>query len=137
MPRCGRSGRRCGSDPHRFVATVADRWAAEPAPAGDPTARAEVEALCAQAQRAIAAGDVETAKRILADAAARNARARSPLVPHYVANVAVLSNELFTAVSAQKEALRLDPRNRLYRENLVRLLTRPYAPRLGAQGPAG
>jgi hypothetical protein len=51
--------------------------------------------------------------------------------------VAVVSNELFTAVSAQKEALRLDPRNRLYRENLVHLLTRPYAPRLGAQGPAG
>ena len=91
-----------------------------------------MEALCAQAQRAIEVGDVAAAKRILSDAAARNARARSPLVPHYVANVAVLSGELFTAVSAQKEALRLDPRSRLYRENLLRLLTLPYARRHGA-----
>ena len=86
----------------------------------------EVESLCAEALRAIEAGDRTRAREILEDATRRNADARSPLVPHYVANLAVLSGDLFTAVSAQKEALRLDPGNRLYRDNFLRLLTVPY-----------
>ena len=114
-------------DLRAFVEEVAERWAAQGTPAGDTAARAEVEALCAQALRAIEAGDREEAKRILAHAAELNVRARSPLVPQYVANLAVMSGELFTAVGAQKEALRLDPGSRLYRENLLRLLTLPYA----------
>ena len=119
-------GLRLRADLRAFVEAAAERWAAQDAPAGDPAARSEVEALCAQALRAIEAGDRAGAKRILAQAAERNVRARSPLVPQYIANLAVMSGETFTAVSAQKEALRLDPRSRLYREYLLRLLTLPY-----------
>ena len=118
---------RLKGDLRAFVAAAAERWAAQERPAGDPAARAEVEALCAQALHAIEAGDREEAKRILASAAKLNGRARSPLVPQYVANLAVMSGELFTAIAAQKEALRLDPGSALYRENLLRLLTLPYA----------
>jgi hypothetical protein len=60
-------------------------------------------------------------------AAARNGAARAPCVPHYVANLAVLAGDLFPAVAAQKEALRLAPESALYRENLLRLLTLPHA----------
>ena len=120
-------GLRLRGDVRAFVEEAADRWAAQAALAGDPAARAEVEALCAQAPHAIEAGDREDAKRVLAQAAELNTRARSPLVPQYVANLAVMSGELFTAVGAQKEALRLAPHSRLYRENLLRLLTLPYA----------
>jgi len=119
-------GLRLRGDPRAFVEQVAARWAEVGSRAGDPAARAEVEALCADALRAIEAGDRERAKRILEDAAHRNGAARSPLVPQYVANLAVLAGELFTAVSAQKEALRLDPANALYRENLLGLLTVPW-----------
>jgi uncharacterized protein HemY len=107
------------------VEQVAARWS-EGSRAGDPAARAEVEASCADALRAIEAGEHDRAKRILEDAARRNGAARSPLVPQYVANLAVMTGELFTALSAQKEALRLDPRNPLHRENLLRLLTVPW-----------
>jgi hypothetical protein len=120
-------GLRLRGDVRAFVEEAAERWAAQGAPVGDPAARAEAEALCAQAHGAIETGDREAAKRLLARAMKLNARARSPLVPQYVANLAVLSGEIFTAVSAQKEALRLDPGSRLYRDNLVRLLTLPYA----------
>jgi hypothetical protein len=120
-------GQRLRGDLRAFIEAAAERWAEQEAPAEDPEARSEVEALCAQALRAIEAGGREEAKRILAHAAELNARARSPLVPQYVANLAVMSGEIFTAVGAQKEALRLDPGSRLYRENLVRLLTLPYA----------
>jgi hypothetical protein len=116
-------GQRLRSDPRAFVEAVADRWAAQDAPPGDPAARAEVETLCAKALAAIQSGDREEAKRILAQAAEINGRARSPLVPQYVANLAVMSGEIFTGVGAQKEALRLDPRSPLYRDNLLRLLT--------------
>ena len=95
-------------------------------PAGDPAARARGgSALRAGAARD-RSGEREEAKRILSQAAELNGRARSPLVPQYVANLAVMSGEIFTAVGAQKEALRLDPGSRLYRENLLRLLTLPY-----------
>jgi hypothetical protein len=120
-------GLRLRDDPRAFVEIVAERWAAQDQPAGDPAARAEVEILCAQALRAIEAGNRDEAKSILTRAAEINGRARSALVPQYVANLAVMSGEIFTAVGAQKEALRLDPGNRLYRENLLRLLTLPYA----------
>ncbi len=119
-------GLRLRGDTRAFVDAVAERWAAQEQPAGDPAARAEVEALCAQALRTIESGHREDAKRILSQAAEINGRARSALVPQYVANLAVMSSELFTAVGAQKEALRLDPGSRLYRENLLRLLTLPY-----------
>jgi hypothetical protein len=118
---------RLKGDLRAFVAAAAERWAAQERPAGDFAARAEVETLCAQALGAIEAGNREEAKRILAGAARLNGRARSPRLPQYVANLAVMSGELFTAVAAQKEALRLDPRSQLYRENLLRLLTLPYA----------
>lgn len=119
-------GLRLRGDPRAFVERVAAHWAEVGSPAGDPAARAEVEALCAEALRAIEAGDRERAKRILEDAAHRNGAARSPRVPQYVANLAVLTGELFTAVSAQKEALRLDPGNPLHRENLLGLVTVPW-----------
>lgn len=120
-------GLRLRGDVRAFVEEIADRWAAQAAAAGDPEARAQVEALCAQAHSLVEADDRDGAKRILAQAAGLNARARSALVPQYVANLAVMSGELFTAVAAQKEALRLDPRSPLYRENLLRLLTLSYA----------
>jgi hypothetical protein len=118
---------RLRRDLRAFVGEAARRWAAQGSPPADPGSRAEVEALCAQALDAIEAGDREESKRLLAGAARLNGRARSPLVPQYVANLAVMSGELFTAVAAQKEALRLAPENSLYRENLLRLLTLPYA----------
>ncbi len=120
-------GLRLRGNLRAFVDAVAERWAEQEQPAGDPAARAAVEALCAQALRAIETGGREEAKRVLSQAAEMNGRARSALVPQYVANLAVMSGELFTAVGAQKEALRLDPASRLYRENLLRLLTLPYA----------
>jgi hypothetical protein len=120
-------GLRLRRDPRAFVEEVARRWAVQDAPPADPGALVEVEALCAQALRAIEAGNREQAKLILASAAKLNGGARSPLVPQYVANLAVMSGELFTAVGAQKEALRLAPESSLYRENLLRLLTLPYA----------
>ncbi len=109
-----------------FVEGVARRWSARDPLASDSVARAEVEELGAHARRALEGGDRARARGILDEAVRRNGAARSPLVPQYVANLAVLTGELFTAVGAQKEALRLDPRNVLYRENLLRLLAVPY-----------
>ena len=73
----GRRRLRLRGDPRAFVEMIAARWAAQDQPAGDPAARAEVEALCAQALRAIEAGSREEAKRILSHAAELNGRARS------------------------------------------------------------
>lgn len=105
----------------------------------NPTARYEIETICDQAQQAIEHGDVATAKRLLAGAAAMNQQVRSPLVYQYIANVAVLAGEPFVAIAAQKEALRLRPENQLYRSNLTALLSVPYeelasADRLGQPG---
>ena len=111
-----------------FVDVVAERWEAsapevEPE---DPTAAAEVDALCATAQRLIAGGDHHRARVALEAAASRNHTVRSPLVYQYTANLAVLTGQLFTALAAQKEALRLAPENPLYRDNLHHLLTASY-----------
>jgi hypothetical protein len=111
-----------------FVDAVADRWRVEKdaAPPPDPAARRSVQALCAAALAKIRAGDYETAKSILANAVHENGAARSPLVYQYVANVGAITGDLFVAVGAQKEALRLAPDLPLYRANLKRILTTPY-----------
>lgn len=109
-----------------FLGTVAQAWARIAPPPSDPSARAPVEALCAAAYEKIQAGDVAAAKTILTTAARQNGSARSPLVYQYIANVAVLDGDLFTAVAAQKEALRIAPDNDLYRRNLLNLLQKPY-----------
>ena len=114
-------------DMEAFVELVAERWAANERPVSDPVARVEVESLCAEALHAIETGDRQRAREILDEAARRNSAAHSPLVPHYIANLAVLSGDLFAAVRAQKEALRLAPGNRLYHDNLLHLLAVPYA----------
>lgn len=113
------------ADLDRLLTTVQSRWRRELRP-GDPEARRQVEALCERARRAVAAGDLEAAKRLLSQAASRNASARSALVYQYVANVATLERDLFLAVQAQREALRLDPDNGLYVRNLRSLLSVPY-----------
>jgi hypothetical protein len=120
------AGLRLRGNPRAVVELAAARWVAEAPREGDPAAQAEVEALCADALRAIEAGDRERAKAILEHASRRNVAARSPRVPQYVANLAVLTGELFLAVSAQKEALRLDPSSALYSENLIGLLSEPW-----------
>jgi hypothetical protein len=103
------------------------RWAAlPPPPAADSAARAQVDDLCERALRRIEAGDHAQAKEILAQAVERNGKVHSPLVFQYVANLAVLTGDLLVAVGAQKEALRLAPKNDLYRRNLRHLLVVPY-----------
>jgi len=123
-----------------FVEAVASEWLGRAAesPPGDPEVRREVETMCAEAYRRIQAKDAAGAKQILAAAARRNTAARSPLVHQYIANVAVITGELFVAVGAQKEALRIDPGNALFRQNLTHLLRVPYQRfRHGAQAPLG
>jgi hypothetical protein len=122
-----------------FVETVASAWRAQAAdsPPGDPEVRREVESMCKEAHQRIQAKDVTGAKQILVAAAKRNAAARSPLVYQYIANVAVMTGELFVAVGAQKEALRIAPDNALYRRNLTQLLRVPYQQfQHGAQPPS-
>ena len=110
-----------------FVDAVAAKWqAAGPQPEGDPSAKAEVDTLCERAHQLIEAGDLNGARRVLTDAARRNATARSPLVYQYIANLGVMAGDLFVAVNAQKEALRLAPQNPLYQRNLKSLLKVPY-----------
>ncbi|HXI02561.1 MAG TPA: hypothetical protein VNI57_05235, partial [Candidatus Saccharimonadales bacterium] len=111
-----------------FVRDVAARWASE-RPQEEPydaSARADVERLCKSALESVKAGRMRLAKEILSRAAALDDAARSPLVYQYMANVAVMTGDILAAVPAQKEALRLDPGNRLYAANLVRLLTTPW-----------
>jgi hypothetical protein len=113
-------------DLDRFLDAAIGHWRRVLLPDFDPAAREQVEGLCRQAAEHAAAGRRDAAKALLSRAATLNDRARSPLVGHYVANLAVLEGNLFLAVQAQIEALRLDPDNRLYRVNLRRLLTVPY-----------
>ncbi len=110
----------------RFLDAAAAHWRSRTPATIDQVARHEVDRLCEQAFAHVRAGRVEAAKELLSRAAARNSAARSPLVGQYVANLAVAENNLFLAVQAQLEALRLAPDNRLYRSNLERLLTVPY-----------
>ncbi len=110
-----------------FVDAVAAHWqAAGPPPPGDGADKAEVDALCEEALRLIQAGDVMRARQVLTDAARRNAKARSPLVYQYIANLGVMAGDLFVAVNAEKEALRLAPQSPLYVRNLKSLLKTPY-----------
>lgn len=110
-----------------FVDAIADRWQALPLEAPpDLTAQAIVEGLCDDARQAVEAGEIDHARRLLSTAAQRNGEARSPLVYQYIANLAVMTGDLFVAVNAQKEALRLAPDNALYRRNLASLLALPY-----------
>ncbi len=114
-----------GDDLDRFLDAVIQHWQLDAA-LFDANARREVEALCAKAYTHVRAGRHDTAKAILSRAAALNGAARSPLVGHYIANLAVTERNLFLAVQAQAEALRLSPGNPLYRSNLKQLLTVPY-----------
>ena len=109
-----------------FIGQVAEAWRGAHQPETAPEARAEVESLCEQARQQIELEDYTAAKAILAEAARRNTTARSPLVYQYIANLAVMTGDLFVALSAQKEALRLAPDNKLYQRNLANLLTIPY-----------
>ena len=115
-----------------FVDRVAEAWRALPSPPVDPTAAAQVRALCEQVRQAMGRGDVDYAKEMLSRAARLNGQAREPLVFQYVANVAVGEKDLFLAVQAQREALRLDPGSELYRRNLEALLMTPYEDFTGA-----
>ncbi|MEM7586348.1 MAG: hypothetical protein AAF560_23350 [Acidobacteriota bacterium] len=122
----------------RFLDAARSFWRRSLEP-GDPEARAYVEALCERARQAVARSDLATAQRLLSQAADANSAARSPLVYQYIANVASLEGDLFLAVQAQREALRLAPDNALYLRNLRSLLTVPYRefgkPQQGATTP--
>ncbi len=117
--------REAAGDLDRFLDAAVRSWRAG-ATTFDRQARRDVERLCAEALGHVRAGRTTVAQELLSRAAARNAAARSPLVGQYVANLAVAERNLFLAVQAQAEALRLDPDNALYRSNLRRLLTVPY-----------
>jgi arabinofuranosyltransferase len=111
-----------------FVEAVAERWRSLPPPVTiDPAARVRIEAQCDLALAAIERGDHDTAKTILAAAAAANSDARSPRVFRYVANLAAMTGDLHTALAAQKELLRLEPADPLARSNLAHLLSVPAA----------
>ncbi|MDA8019191.1 MAG: hypothetical protein MPN21_17260 [Thermoanaerobaculia bacterium] len=112
-------------DVDRFLDLVIERWRSVPADPFDPEARAEAEALARQAARAAQDGDEDRAKELLT-AASRRSGARSPLVYQYIANLAAMDGDIFLAVQAQREALRLQPENQLYRRNLAALLDRPF-----------
>jgi hypothetical protein len=110
-----------------FLDVAAARWKERARhPPVDESARTHVSALCADAYRAIAAGEHARARRLLDDALRRNREVGSPLVYQYAANLAVITGRLFAALDAQKEALRLAPESALYRENLRNLLTVSY-----------
>jgi hypothetical protein len=109
-----------------FLAAVVAQWRREAAEGGfDPLARQQVHTLCDRALAAIKRGDRRAAKQLLSQAAGLNQAARSPRVYRYVANLGVLEGELFLALQAQVEALRLDPTDELGRSNLRHLLTVP------------
>ena len=89
------------ADPAAIVQTASTYWAAQPDVVGDVAPSPEVRSLC---ERARALSDLKRyadAKKMLADATRRNRSPRSPLVYQYVANLAMLTNELFTAITAQ------------------------------------
>jgi hypothetical protein len=112
--------------PGEFVDEVARRWGSEAPSDFDPEARRAVEAMCEEALGKIQGGDHAAARRILTAAAARNSEARSAVVYQYIANLAVITGDLFTAVGAQREALRLAPDNALHMSNLKNLLRVPF-----------
>jgi hypothetical protein len=110
-----------------FLDVVATKWQAQaPPPPADEPARAQVNALCADAYRAISAGEHARARQLLDEAVRRNRNVGSPVPYQYVANLAVITGRLFAALDAQKEALRLAPESALYRDNLRNLLTVSY-----------
>lgn len=113
-------------DVDRFLDLVVARWTASFNPHHDPKARAEVDEMAQQAARLVQRGEIFKAKELLAMASRRNGAARSPLVYQYVANLAVMDDDIFLAVQAQREALRLAPGNGLYRQNLAALLRRSF-----------
>jgi hypothetical protein len=118
----------CSGDTECFVNAVADLWkrAGAPPVSRDPDAALEVDRLCRESVYRLGAGDREGAKRLLSEAQALNASVGSPLVNQYIANLAVEDKNLFLAVQAQREALRLKPDDPIYRRNLKALLTTPY-----------
>jgi len=114
------------ADASALVRIAVEHWTAGGNAAGNEPPTAEVQALCDQARDLIEGKQYGEAKRVLADAARRNRSPRSPLVYQYIANLGAITGELFTAIAAQKEALRLVPQNPLYQQNLRNLLTVPY-----------
>lgn len=118
------ASRERGADLSGFLDEVTALWRREAAarPPGDPAALRAVEGLCRRAAERVGRGDLDGARELLSEAVRANAAARSPLVYQYVANVAVLERNLFLAVQAQEEALRLAPGDELYRRNLENLL---------------
>lgn len=107
-----------------FVDAASAHWSAS-APAVETPPTPEVLALCDKARVLIEAKRYDEAKPVLAEAARRN-QGRSALVYQYIATLAAFTGDLFTAVAAQKEALRLVPNTRLLRQNLSNFLVRPY-----------
>ena len=117
-------------DLDQLLDAAVERWAAlPPPPAPDAKLAARVEALCGEAHRQVEVGDFTAARRTLSAAVRENAHVHSALVYQYVANLAVMTDDPLVAVDAQKEALRLAPRNALYRANLKSLLTTAFAQR--------
>jgi hypothetical protein len=116
-------------DLRRLLDAAIIRWRAdlERQSPPDAGALAAVAALCEQARGALAAGERERARALLGHAVGRNEAARSPLPYQYLANLAVLGGRLPEAVDAQIEALRVDPGNQRFRENLRYLLTVSWA----------
>lgn len=115
-----------GRDVGRFLDGAVARWRTADAAATDPEARRRVEELCDRAAGAVERGRVAEAKELLARASRLGPRAETPRLYQYVANLAALENDVFLAVQAQREALRLDPDNGLYRRNLAALMLRPF-----------
>ncbi len=128
---------RFGDDLDGFLAAVVERWKAEAAGKAPPDkeARARVEAMCGEAYRRIQAGHYDQARSILSAAAASNESARSPLVYQYMANLGVMTGDVFVAVTAQKEALRMAPESALHLGNLAGILRAPFEQATQARAP--
>ncbi len=113
--------------PQRLIDIALRTWREPLRPTdGDPVLRARVDALCDEARRAAESEKIPLAKKLLAQASQLNRTLQSAVVFQYIANVAILSHDPFIAIGAQKEALRIEPDNTLYRHNLTALLTKPY-----------
>lgn len=112
-----------------FLDRVTSHWRQHPrafVDGGGESAR-RVQVLCQQALAALKRGDRGQAKTLLSRAVEANGSVGSPLPYQYVTNLAYLEGNLFLAVQAQIEALRLEPQNMLYRNNLKSLLSKPYS----------
>ena len=115
-----------GKDVDVLLNSVVRRWRQEKRTRQvDPEASRRAEALCDRALERIQAGDRAAARRLLGEAAAIP-EAGVARVYQYVANLAILEGQVFLAIRAQQEALRLEPENELHRRNLRALLTQPY-----------